>query len=225
MGALVRRAAFSLVVSEGGDYSGTISDREGNLVASGVTDLAAHLGHDPVHGQGHARTGSASRPRSTSDPATSCSSTTPTSVAPTTTTCGRSCPCTSMGGSPRSSRTRCTGRTSAVTCPARSTRTRAPSYGEGLAVPPVHIVREGVFVGEMADIILRNIRLAEQARGDLLTMIGAVRLGERRMQELAAHYGAGHDRVGDGRAHRLLGAAPAGGVPATAGRDPGPSRR
>ena len=44
MGALVRRAAFSLVVSEGGDYSGTISDRGGNLVASGVTDLAAHLG-------------------------------------------------------------------------------------------------------------------------------------------------------------------------------------
>jgi N-methylhydantoinase B len=42
----------------------------------------------------------------------------------------------------------------------------------------------------MADIILRNIRLHEQARGDLLTMIGAVRLGEQRMQELAARYGA-----------------------------------
>ena len=47
MGALVRRAAFSLVVSEGADYSGTISNRNGDLVASGVTDLAAHLGTIP----------------------------------------------------------------------------------------------------------------------------------------------------------------------------------
>lgn len=47
MGAMIRRAAFSLVVSEGSDYSGTISNRHGDLVASGTTDLAAHLGTIP----------------------------------------------------------------------------------------------------------------------------------------------------------------------------------
>ena len=47
MSALTMRAAFSLVVSEGGDYSGTISNRHGDLIASGVRDLAAHLGTHP----------------------------------------------------------------------------------------------------------------------------------------------------------------------------------
>ena len=189
MGALVRRAAFSLVVSEGGDYSGTISDREGNLVASGVTDLAAHLGTIPftvkgtlewigVPAEEYFRPGDVVL---VNDPYIGGTHHNDMRAIMPVYLDGRlvafiqnSMHWTDIGGH----------------VPGTFDPNARASYGEGLAVPPVHIVREGVFVGEMADIILRNIRLAEQARGDLLTMIGAVRLGERRMQELAAHYGA-----------------------------------
>jgi N-methylhydantoinase B len=189
MGALVRRAAFSLVVSEGGDYSGTISNRTGDLVASGVTDLAAHLGtipftvkgsldwigvpaeewfrpgdvaliNDPYIGGTHHNDMRSIMPVYFGDRLVAFIQ--------------NSMHWTDIGGH----------------VPGTFDPNARSSYGEGLAVPPVHIVREGVFQAEMADIILRNIRLAEQARGDLLTMIGAVRLGERRMQELAARYGA-----------------------------------
>jgi N-methylhydantoinase B len=187
MGALVRRAAFSLVVSEGGDYSGTISNSRGDLVASGVTDLAAHLGtipftvkgtldwirvpaaeyfrpgdvvliNDPYIGGTHHNDMRAIMPVFFGEQLVAFIQ--------------NSMHWTDIGGH----------------VPGTFDPNARSSYGEGLAVPPVHIVREGVFQSEMADIILRNIRLAEQARGDLLTMIGAVRLGERRLQELAAKY-------------------------------------
>jgi N-methylhydantoinase B len=187
MGALVRRAAFSLVVSEGGDYSGTISDREGNLVASGVTDLAAHLGTIPftvkgtldwigVPAEEYFRPGDVVL---VNDPYVGGTHHNDMRAIMPVYMDGRlvafiqnSMHWTDIGGH----------------VPGTFDPNARASYGEGLAVPPVHIVREGVFIGEMADIILRNIRVAQQARGDLLTMIGAVRLGERRMQELAARY-------------------------------------
>lgn len=189
MGALVRRAAFSLVVSEGGDYSGTISNRGGDLVASGVTDLAAHLGtipftvkgtldwigvpaedyfrhgdvvivNDPYVGGTHHNDMRAIMPVYFGDRLVAFIQ--------------NSMHWTDIGGH----------------VPGTFDPNARASYGEGLAVPPVHIVREGVFQSEISDMVMRNIRLAEQARGDLLTMIGAVRLGESRMQELAARYGA-----------------------------------
>ena len=189
MGALVRRAAFSLVVSEGGDYSGTISDATGNLVASGETDLAAHLGtipftvkgtlewidqpaedffkpgdvvlvNDPYIGGTHHNDMRAIMPVYFEGKLVAFIQ--------------NSMHWTDIGGH----------------VPGTFDPNARSSYGEGLAVPPVHIVRDGIFQSEMADIIMRNIRLAEQARGDLLTMIGAVRLGETRMQELADRYGA-----------------------------------
>lgn len=192
MGALVRRAAFSLVVSEGGDYSGTISNRAGDLVASGVTDLAAHLGtipftvkgvldwigvpaedyflkgdvvliNDPYIGGTHHNDMRAIMPIYFGERLVAFVQ--------------NSMHWTDIGGH----------------VPGTFDPNARGSYGEGLAVPPVHIVREGVLQSEISDLILRNVRLAEQARGDLLTMIGAVRLGERRMQELAEKYGP--DRI------------------------------
>ena len=47
MAALVQNCAFSPVVSDGRDYSGTICNPAGDLVASGTTDLPAHLGTIP----------------------------------------------------------------------------------------------------------------------------------------------------------------------------------
>lgn len=188
MGALVQRAAFSLVVSEGRDYSGTISTRTGDLVASGVTDLAAHLGtipftvkgtlewigvppeeyfhpgdvvliNDPYVGGTHHNDMRAIMPVYLDERLSAFIQT--------------SAHWTDIGGH----------------VPGTFDPNARSSFGEGLAVPPVHIVKDGVFQTEVADLIMRNIRLEEQARGDLLTMIGAVRLGERRLQELARRYG------------------------------------
>lgn len=189
MGALIRRAAFSLVVSEGGDYSGTISNCRGDLVASGVTDLAAHLGTIPFTVKGtlawiKSEPEAYFRPGDVvliNDPYIGGTHHNDVRAIMPVYLGGRlagfvqnSAHWTDIGGH----------------VPGTFDPNARSSFGEGLALPPVHIVREGVFQTELAELILRNVRLAEQARGDLLTQIGAVRLGERRLQELAAKYGA-----------------------------------
>ena len=190
MGALVRRAAFSLVVSEGADYSGTISTATGDLVASGVTDLAAHLGTVPFTVKGTLDWIGVPAERFFSpgdvvilnDPYIGGTHHNDMRALMPVFLDGRlaafvqnSAHWTDIGGH----------------VPGTFDPNARDSYGEGLAVPPVHIVRQGVFQYEVADLILRNVRLAEQARGDLFTQIGAVRLGEQRLQELATRYGAG----------------------------------
>ncbi len=47
MGALVQSCALSVVVSEARDYSGSICNASGDLVATGVTDQPAHIGTIP----------------------------------------------------------------------------------------------------------------------------------------------------------------------------------
>jgi N-methylhydantoinase B len=188
MGALVQRAAFSLVVSEGRDYSGTISTRSGDLVASGVTDLAAHLGTIPFTVKGTLEW-IATPPEEYFRPGDIVLINDPY-IGGTHHNDMRAIMPVYLGG-----RLSAFIQTSAHWTdigghvPGTFDPNARSSFGEGLAVPPVHIVREGVFQTEVADLIMRNIRLEEQARGDLLTMIGAVRLGERRLQELALRYG------------------------------------
>ncbi len=188
MSALTMRAAFSLVVSEGGDYSGTISNRRGELVASGVRDLAAHLGTIPFTVQGThewIRTDPETyfRPGDVvliNDPYIGGTHHNDMRAIMPVYLDGRlaayiqnSMHWTDIGGH----------------VPGTFDPNSRSSYGEGLAVPPIHVVREGVIQTEVVDLLLRNVRMAETARGDLLTSIGAVRLGERRMQALARRYG------------------------------------
>jgi len=63
-------------------------------------------------------------------------------------------------------------------------------FQEGLRIPPVRLVRGGIVDEEMLSLILLNVRTAEERRGDLDSQIGACRVGERRMRELAERYGA-----------------------------------
>jgi len=189
MGALLQKVAFSLVVSEGRDYSGAVCTATGDLVASGSTDLPAHLGtipftmkgtldwiggqaetffkpsdivllNDPYIGGTHHNDVRAIMPVFFGKQLAAY------------VLC--SAHWTDMGGS----------------VPGTFDPNAESSFGEGLAITPVHIVREGVFDREVADLILRNVRMSEVAHGDLLAQIGAVRLGERRLQELAERYGA-----------------------------------
>jgi N-methylhydantoinase B len=62
-------------------------------------------------------------------------------------------------------------------------------YQEGIRIPPVRIVRGGQVVREMLDLILLNVRTPREREGDLDAQIGACRVGERRILEVAEKYG------------------------------------
>ena len=61
-------------------------------------------------------------------------------------------------------------------------------FQEGVRIPPVRIVRGGEVDREMLDLILLNVRTPKEREGDLESQIGACRVGEQRILELAAKY-------------------------------------
>lgn len=65
-------------------------------------------------------------------------------------------------------------------------------YKEGLRIPVVRLYRRGERVEDVMRILLLNMRLANERRGDLNAQIAACRLGEIRVRDmLAEHGGAG----------------------------------
>ncbi len=62
-------------------------------------------------------------------------------------------------------------------------------FQEGIRIPPVRIVRNGKIDREMLDLILLNVRTPWERKGDLESQIGACRVGERRILEVAEKYG------------------------------------
>ncbi len=62
-------------------------------------------------------------------------------------------------------------------------------FQEGIRIPPVRIVRGGQLDREMMDLILLNVRTPREREGDLDAQIGACRVGERRVLEVAEKYG------------------------------------
>jgi N-methylhydantoinase B len=69
-------------------------------------------------------------------------------------------------------------------------------FQEGIIVPPVKLYRQGVLNEDLFETFVRNSRFPEQIRGDTRALTAAVRLGEKRLQELFARFGT----------ERLLGA-------------------
>ncbi len=61
-------------------------------------------------------------------------------------------------------------------------------FQEGIRIPPVRIVRGGKLDREMLDLILLNVRTPREREGDLQAQIGACRVGEQRIQQLADKY-------------------------------------
>ncbi|MGD0631490.1 MAG: hydantoinase B/oxoprolinase family protein [Terracidiphilus sp.] len=62
-------------------------------------------------------------------------------------------------------------------------------YQEGIRIPPVRIVRGGQLDREMLDLILLNMRTPRERDGDLEAQIGACRVGERRILDVAGKHG------------------------------------
>lgn len=188
MGALIQRVAFSLVVSEGRDYCGTICTRDGALVTSGTTDLPAHLGTHPYTVRGMLEW-AGSEPEEYLRPGDIAIMNDAyiggthnhdvrvimpvyfgSSIAAFVV---NSSHWTDVGGH----------------VPGTFDPSAKSSHGEGLIIPPCHLVKEGQINEELVGLILRNVRVSNETYGDMLAQIGAVRLAEQRLQELRQSYG------------------------------------
>jgi N-methylhydantoinase B len=77
-------------------------------------------------------------------------------------------------------------------------------FQEGLRIPPIRLVAEGVPCRDVLALMLTNVRTADKTRGDLRAQIAANRLGERRVLELIQDWGV--DRF-ERSTHALVGYA------------------
>ena len=62
-------------------------------------------------------------------------------------------------------------------------------YGEGLRIPPVRLVRDGVVDEEMMRLVLANVRGAVERRADFEAQIGSLRTGALRLVEIVLRRG------------------------------------
>jgi N-methylhydantoinase B len=70
--------------------------------------------------------------------------------------------------------------------PGRSTEV----YQEGLVIPPLRLYTRGALQEDVLRLILANVRTPAERRGDLNAQLAALRIGERRLVDLAARHGA-----------------------------------
>ena len=63
-------------------------------------------------------------------------------------------------------------------------------YQEGLRLPVIKLFRKGKLQQDLLNLILLNVRVPNERRGDYFAQIAACRLGERRLQEIFTTYGA-----------------------------------
>ena len=64
-------------------------------------------------------------------------------------------------------------------------------YQEGLRIPVVRLFRRGELQRDIMDLLLLNVRVPEERRGDHYAQIAACRLGARRLHEVVELYSAG----------------------------------
>src|SRR6516162_9972670 len=64
-------------------------------------------------------------------------------------------------------------------------------YQEGVRIPPIKIYERGVENRAAMTLLMANMRVPEERRGDLDASLGACRIAEARIRKLAAKYGAG----------------------------------
>jgi N-methylhydantoinase B len=75
-------------------------------------------------------------------------------------------------------------------------------HGEGLRIPPLHLVRAGVLQRDVLALLLANMRCPAEREGDLLAQWATNRIGEQRLLAMAAEHG---ERELRRRAQELMG--------------------
>lgn len=73
--------------------------------------------------------------------------------------------------------------------PASLSRSLTEIAQEGLRIPPVKLVENGVQNPFVAQLIRSNVRLPDQNLGDLAAQIASVNVGERKMQDIIRRFG------------------------------------
>ena len=63
-------------------------------------------------------------------------------------------------------------------------------YQEGIIIPPVKLYRCGLLQQDVLGLVLANVRTPQERRGDFNAQLAAIRIGERRIKELAERFGA-----------------------------------
>jgi len=186
MGAKLEKVAFSMVVSEGRDFSTSISDVDGNLAADGTQDLPGHIGTIPFTTKGviedigleNIQEGDLILMNDPFIGGTHCQDA--RVVMPVFWEGERvafvqvSAHWVDAGGSVPGS----------FMVDARS------PYEEALYIPPIHLVRNGEIDQQVLNLVLRNVRVPEVTIGDITAMIEACRTGESRVHYLCEKYGA-----------------------------------
>ncbi|HVF43881.1 MAG TPA: hydantoinase B/oxoprolinase family protein, partial [Pyrinomonadaceae bacterium] len=62
-------------------------------------------------------------------------------------------------------------------------------YGEGLRIPPVHLVRGGRVVGDVMRLLMANVRVERERRADFEAQMGSLKTGSARLLEIVARAG------------------------------------
>ena len=71
-------------------------------------------------------------------------------------------------------------------------------YQEGLRIPPIRIVQNGEILNDVLDLVLLNVRVPRERRGDYMAQIAANRLGTRRLEEMFQRWSRDQVEVGCG---------------------------
>lgn len=66
----------------------------------------------------------------------------------------------------------------------------ADVYGEGLRIPPVHLMRGGRMNEDVLKLLLANVRGADERRADFAAQTGALKTGATRLLEIVSRRGA-----------------------------------
>src|SRR5258706_13173055 len=62
-------------------------------------------------------------------------------------------------------------------------------YGEGVRIPPIHIVRGGEICADVMKLILANVRGSQERRADFEAQIGSLKTGAARLLEIVERRG------------------------------------
>src|ERR1700681_1686797 len=62
-------------------------------------------------------------------------------------------------------------------------------YGEGVRIPPIHIVRRGEICADVMRLILANVRSSQERRADFEAQIGSLKSGAARLLEIVERRG------------------------------------
>ena len=62
-------------------------------------------------------------------------------------------------------------------------------YGEGVRIPPIHIVRGGEICADVMKLILANVRSSQERRADFEAQIGSLKTGAARLLEIVERRG------------------------------------